>query len=141
MINLEQKFNNDKKFKRKVLFEYKSFLTESILSGDRCEDWQAFEHEGISYDINLYVDDITKHPKDAIYSTKVNNMGVPETDGENFYLIPQKYNKKFKVKDLETGDIKIWSVNKLLTEINRDRSEDWKPYTALDWYEGWTSWV
>jgi len=67
-------------------------------------------------------------------------MGVPETDGENFYLIPQKYNKKFKVKDLETGDIKIWSVNKLLTEINRDRSEDWKPYTALDWYEGWTSW-
>ena len=41
MINLEQKFNNDKKFKRKVLFEYKSFLTDSILSGDRCEDWQA----------------------------------------------------------------------------------------------------
>ena len=69
MINLEQKFNNDKKFKRKVLFEYKSFLTDSILSGDRCEDWQAFEHEGISYDINLQEDLLVIISSSPLYCT------------------------------------------------------------------------
>ena len=140
MNNLQQKFKNDKKFRSVALHKYKSFLTQSILSGDRCDDWQSFEHENISYDINLHVDDITNKPIDSIFGTKTNDMCVVETDGLNFCIIPQKYNKKFKVKDLETGDVKIWSISKIVSEINRDRSEDWKPYTPLDWYEGWTSW-
>lgn len=44
------------------------------------------------------------------------------------------------VKDIETGAILIWTMQQILDEINRDRSEDWTPYNERDWLEGWQEW-
>ena len=46
-----------------------------------------------------------------------------------------------KVRDVETGKVITWTLNQVLEEINRDRSEDWTDYDASDWREGWRDWV
>ena len=46
-----------------------------------------------------------------------------------------------RVKDLETGEIQEWSLEAILEEINRDRSEHWTDYDETDWLEGWNEWV
>lgn len=46
-----------------------------------------------------------------------------------------------KVKDLESGEIKEWSLEAILEEINRDRSGSWTDYDETDWLEGWNEWV
>jgi len=46
-----------------------------------------------------------------------------------------------KIKDLETGDIQEWSVDAMLSEINRDRGEHWLDYNEEDYLEGWDEWV
>jgi hypothetical protein len=48
---------------------------------------------------------------------------------------------KYKIKDTESGKIHLWSVDQIVEEINRDRSEAWKPYNQTDWKEGWNHWV
>ena len=45
------------------------------------------------------------------------------------------------VKDLNTNKILKWSLEDVLLEINRDRSEQWTNYTAHDWKEGWDNWI
>ena len=47
---------------------------------------------------------------------------------------------KYKVKCLETGTIYCFTVDDILDEINRDRSENFTPYTVEDWREGWSEW-
>ena len=49
--------------------------------------------------------------------------------------------RKFNIKDMETGKIFQWTLDDILTEINRDRSKDWLDYTLEDWEEGWFAWV
>ena len=49
--------------------------------------------------------------------------------------------KMFKIKDLQTNKISNWSIEKIVNEINRDRSEGWEDYDESDWYEGWNLWV
>jgi len=34
-----------------------------------------------------------------------------------------------------------WTLQQVLAEINRDRSEHWTPYDETDWEEGWDEWV
>tara|TARA_R110000822_G_scaffold714_2_gene3249 strand:+ start:509 stop:787 length:279 start_codon:yes stop_codon:yes gene_type:complete len=46
-----------------------------------------------------------------------------------------------KIKCLTTGDVLSWSMDQVLCEINRDRSDDWTPYDETDWQEGWFEWV
>ena len=46
-----------------------------------------------------------------------------------------------KVRDVETRKVLTWTLNQVLEEINRDRSEDWTDYDASDWREGWEHWV
>ena len=46
-----------------------------------------------------------------------------------------------KVRDVETRKVLTWTLNQVLEEINRDRSEDWTDYDASDWREGWRDWV
>ena len=37
----------------------------------------------------------------------------------------------------ETGELKKFkNVEAVLRNINRDRSEEWTPYTKIDWKEG-----
>lgn len=50
-------------------------------------------------------------------------------------------NKVFKIKDKDTNEILLWSMEDVLREINRDRSEDWSDYDETDWHEGWFAWV
>lgn len=47
---------------------------------------------------------------------------------------------KYKVKCLETGTSYGFTVNDILDEINRDRSDGFTPYTLNDWREGWSEW-
>ena len=49
--------------------------------------------------------------------------------------------RKFNIKDMETGKIFQWTLDDILTEINRDRSADWLDYNTADWEEGWFAWV
>lgn len=49
--------------------------------------------------------------------------------------------KTFNVKDLLTGEIKQWTLERILEEINRDHSDKWTPYDETDWEEGWNEWV
>jgi len=46
-----------------------------------------------------------------------------------------------KVRDVETRKVLTWTLNQVLEEINRDRSEDWTDYDTSDWREGWCDWV
>lgn len=48
--------------------------------------------------------------------------------------------KCIKVKDLFTGTIHKWTLEQVLYEINRDRSEEWEDYNVNDWREGWNEW-
>ena len=46
--------------------------------------------------------------------------------------------------DNETGEIVHWDVNRILEDINRDRSSEWEYYNELDWKDGledMTNWV
>tara|TARA_R100001463_G_scaffold41440_1_gene87396 strand:+ start:277 stop:483 length:207 start_codon:yes stop_codon:yes gene_type:complete len=53
--------------------------------------------------------------------------------------------KKIKVKVLPTwGEkerIEEWTLQEVLDEINRDRSDEWTNYDKTDWKEGWNEWV
>lgn len=41
------------------------------------------------------------------------------------------------VKDIGTGELVTFnSVNEILEEINRDRSDEWVDYDETDWKEG-----
>ena len=48
--------------------------------------------------------------------------------------------EKFIVKDVQEGSIYEWSMEDVLSEINRDRSDKWTPYDESDWEEGWNEW-
>lgn len=50
-------------------------------------------------------------------------------------------NRVFKVRDNCTNEILIWTMEDVLFEINRDRSEEWSDYDETDWFEGWFEWV
>jgi hypothetical protein len=47
----------------------------------------------------------------------------------------------FKVLNIETKETELWSIDAILHEINRDRSQDWDPYNENDWIEGWKFFV
>lgn len=47
---------------------------------------------------------------------------------------------KFDVRDIENDEIQKWSVDAILDEINRDRSDKWTDYNYSDWVEGWFEW-
>lgn len=49
-------------------------------------------------------------------------------------------NKTITVKDISTGLCSDWTVQEIVNEINRDRSENWEDYTVEDWEEGWEQW-
>lgn len=48
--------------------------------------------------------------------------------------------KKYKIKEIETGKILYWTLKEILEEINRDHSDDFTPYDETDWKEGWKEW-
>ena len=41
----------------------------------------------------------------------------------------------YKIKDIESGEVQEWTLEAILEEINRDRSEDWQNYDETDWME------
>ena len=48
----------------------------------------------------------------------------------------------YKVYHIEEPNvIKKMTLNEILYEINRDRSEHWTPYDASDWREGLFEWT
>jgi hypothetical protein len=49
--------------------------------------------------------------------------------------------QKIKVRYIEENEIHEWTIEQILDEINRDRSEDWSDYDKNDWQEGWDSWI
>ena len=46
----------------------------------------------------------------------------------------------YRVKDIQTGTIIEWTIDDILSEINRDRSDKWTDYVEADWEEGWYEW-
>tara|TARA_R100001015_G_C4534315_1_gene99884 strand:+ start:230 stop:469 length:240 start_codon:yes stop_codon:yes gene_type:complete len=48
--------------------------------------------------------------------------------------------KTITVVQISTGIRSEWTVQEILNEINRDRSENWEDYTVEDWEEGWNQW-
>jgi len=52
--------------------------------------------------------------------------------------------KTYKIKDNTDFDnpiIKEWTIDEIVEEINRDRSDDWVKFTKKDWLVGWIEWV
>ena len=45
------------------------------------------------------------------------------------------------LRDNECGETYRMALPDILTEINRDRSEDWTPYNETDWREGLSEWT
>jgi hypothetical protein len=43
---------------------------------------------------------------------------------------------KYVLKNSITKELVSWTVEEILEEINRDRSDDWTPYTKNDWVDG-----
>ena len=52
---------------------------------------------------------------------------------------------KYKIKVLpsfgEDERFEEWTLEEILEEINRDRSDAWTDYDENDWREGWNHWV
>ena len=48
--------------------------------------------------------------------------------------------KKYCAIDIYTNKKYLWSVDKILRIINRDRSNEWTNYDKSDWKEGWIEW-
>lgn len=46
-----------------------------------------------------------------------------------------------KIRNLENNQITDWTIEEMLIEINRDRSESWTNYNESDYLEGWDEWV
>jgi hypothetical protein len=42
--------------------------------------------------------------------------------------------------NLEEEKMEKFTIPEILEEINRDRSDQWSPYTVEDWQEGWEEW-
>jgi hypothetical protein len=49
-------------------------------------------------------------------------------------------NQIIEVREIHTGKHFAMTVTDLLTEINRDRSDQWTPYNLTDWEQGWYEW-
>lgn len=55
----------------------------------------------------------------------------------------------YRIKNIETGEVHVWTAEKVLEEINRDRSDSWEPYNETDdimsawhiWVEGGEPWT
>lgn len=52
--------------------------------------------------------------------------------------VPDRF---FVVRSTETGTSKVWSLQQLVDEINRDRRGNWQDYTPANWREGWQEFV
>lgn len=50
---------------------------------------------------------------------------------------------RYKLKNSNDGSIVNWTIDEILYEINRDRSDEWTDYDSNDWKEGlyWTDYV
>ena len=44
------------------------------------------------------------------------------------------------IKNIETGEVRNWTLKEVLEEINRDHSGEFTPYNRNDWREGWNEW-
>jgi len=65
--------------------------------------------------------------------------------GSNGFLLQQDEvisleGRMFLLMDLETNKKYKWSLESIIAEINRDRSDDWTDYDESDWREGWDEW-
>lgn len=58
-------------------------------------------------------------------------------------LITSKVKYKIKVLPVhgQVEEVQEWTLEEILEEINRDRSNDWLDYNEDDWREGWYEWV
>jgi len=50
-------------------------------------------------------------------------------------------NRTFVIKDLSNGGTDVWTIDRMIEEINRDRSSTWKNYNSKDFLEGWNKWI
>ena len=48
--------------------------------------------------------------------------------------------KLYELKEISDGKVFYWTLEQILKEINRDRSEGWEEYNLTDWEEGWNEW-
>jgi hypothetical protein len=48
---------------------------------------------------------------------------------------------RHKIINTETKEVFNWTIEQILEEINRDRSEEWTPYDKSDWIEGLEEWT
>lgn len=43
---------------------------------------------------------------------------------------------KYKLLNVETNEVVTMTLNEVIQEINRDRSDEWQNYNENDWKEG-----
>lgn len=55
--------------------------------------------------------------------------------------LPTMTEKRFQILNIESKQIEHWTIEQILNEINRDRSEEWTKYDQNDWQEGWRVWI
>ena len=48
---------------------------------------------------------------------------------------------KYKILYIEENEVHEWTIEDIITEINRDRSGKWIDYDETDWREGWNEWI
>jgi hypothetical protein len=45
-----------------------------------------------------------------------------------------------RVKNNDTKEVMVWTIEQIIEEINRDRSDSWSDYDLSDWNDGWNEW-
>jgi hypothetical protein len=45
-----------------------------------------------------------------------------------------------RVKNNDTKEVMVWTIEQIIEEINRDRSDNWIDYDLSDWNDGWNEW-
>jgi len=63
-------------------------------------------------------------------------------DDEPFAVLDAKVpDRFFVVRNLENRELIVCPLERIIDEINRDRTSDWKKYDAFNWQEGWDEFV
>ena len=88
--SMEWLFDNNIEFRDKARAEYQDYF-KNHLDPESGDDWHSFFFRNEYFDMNFYVEDITNQRHDAIYSTKLNKNGDLETNGIDFFKVPEHW--------------------------------------------------
>lgn len=114
--------------------KFKDHMSDVLKSIEKSIDYR-YSEEAIREDLE---NDVTSYT--FLKSGKI-VAGFDDEDTDEMRAGGSIGKQKIKVRYVEEDEIKEWTIDGALEEINRDRSNDWTDYNTSDWLVGWNDWI